>query len=253
VGDHVVTSAADYHADPCPAPSLTASIANILINESPAHARAAHPRLNPNFVRAEESRFELGTVLHQLILEGIDNAHVVHADSWRTAAAKEARDEARAHGRVPLLAAQYDEAKRAVDAAQEQIRSHSAHPGLFRPAKRENTPLIIGLAGPTKSGKTYSAHRSRAASRTAARRDDQRRRREGPPVRRRVRLPRDDIDRAVPARAVHRGAERSRSTQAGRRDHRLGRTCTTGPAGCSSTTRTSSTGSPATTSRSATG
>jgi hypothetical protein len=29
----------------------------------------------------------------------------------------------------------------------------------FRLAKRENTPLIIGLAGPTKSGKTLSAHR----------------------------------------------------------------------------------------------
>lgn len=29
----------------------------------------------------------------------------------------------------------------------------------FRPAARENTPLIIGLAGPTKSGKTYSALR----------------------------------------------------------------------------------------------
>lgn len=29
----------------------------------------------------------------------------------------------------------------------------------FRPAVREDTPLIIGLAGPTKSGKTYSAHR----------------------------------------------------------------------------------------------
>jgi len=29
----------------------------------------------------------------------------------------------------------------------------------FRPARRENTPLIIGLAGPTKSGKTYSALR----------------------------------------------------------------------------------------------
>ena len=28
-----------------------------------------------------------------------------------------------------------------------------------RPAKRERTPLVIGLAGPTKSGKTYSAHR----------------------------------------------------------------------------------------------
>lgn len=29
----------------------------------------------------------------------------------------------------------------------------------FRPAKRENTPVVVGLAGPTKSGKTYSAHR----------------------------------------------------------------------------------------------
>jgi len=29
----------------------------------------------------------------------------------------------------------------------------------FRPAVRQNTPLIIGIGGPTKSGKTYSAHR----------------------------------------------------------------------------------------------
>lgn len=29
----------------------------------------------------------------------------------------------------------------------------------FRPAVREQTPCIIGLAGPSKSGKTYSAHR----------------------------------------------------------------------------------------------
>lgn len=30
---------------------------------------------------------------------------------------------------------------------------------VFRPATREHTPLIVGLAGPTKSGKTLSAHR----------------------------------------------------------------------------------------------
>lgn len=30
---------------------------------------------------------------------------------------------------------------------------------MFRPAKRVDTPLIIGIAGPTKSGKTCSAHR----------------------------------------------------------------------------------------------
>jgi hypothetical protein len=134
-----VTSAADYHADPAPAPSLTASIANVLINESPAHARAAHPRLNPNFVRVEEDKFSLGTVMHQLLLEGIDAAHVVHAYSWRTAAAKEARDEARAHGRVPLLTHQHDEAKRAVEAAQEQIAAHPAQPPLFTDGKPEQT------------------------------------------------------------------------------------------------------------------
>lgn len=35
----------------------------------------------------------------------------------------------------------------------------SITPFTFRPAKRENTPLIIGIAGPTKSGKTFSALR----------------------------------------------------------------------------------------------
>jgi hypothetical protein len=30
---------------------------------------------------------------------------------------------------------------------------------MFRPAVRQDTPLIVGLAGPTKSGKTMSAHR----------------------------------------------------------------------------------------------
>lgn len=43
-------------------------------------------------------------------------------------------------------------------------RPYSANMGAlmtftFRPAVRENTPLIIGLAGPSKSGKTYSAFR----------------------------------------------------------------------------------------------
>ena len=32
-------------------------------------------------------------------------------------------------------------------------------PFTFRPAARKNTPLTVGLAGPTKSGKTMSAHR----------------------------------------------------------------------------------------------
>lgn len=132
-------SAADYHNDPAPAPSLTASVANILINQTPAHAYAAHPRLNVHFTREEDDRFSLGTVMHQLLLEGIDAAHVVHADSWRTAAAKEARDEARAHGLVPLLAHQHEEAKRAVEAAQAQIAKLPVQPAVFSDGKPEQT------------------------------------------------------------------------------------------------------------------
>ena len=43
-----------YHADPADAPSLSASIAKILIAETPLHAWTAHPKLNPNFVREEK-------------------------------------------------------------------------------------------------------------------------------------------------------------------------------------------------------
>ncbi len=38
-------SEAAYHADPCADPSLSRSIAEKLILESPRHAHAAHPRL----------------------------------------------------------------------------------------------------------------------------------------------------------------------------------------------------------------
>src|SRR3990167_3979981 len=42
-------------------------------------------------------------------------------------------------------------------ARRDRRRRRMSH--TFRPAVRQNTPLIIGLAGPTKSGKTMSAHR----------------------------------------------------------------------------------------------
>ena len=38
-----------YHADPCPGPSLSSSVAKLMLDRSPLHAWHAHPRLNPNF------------------------------------------------------------------------------------------------------------------------------------------------------------------------------------------------------------
>lgn len=93
----------EYIKDPAPSPSLNASVAQILLEQTPRHAWMAHPRLG-NRGRSESSRADLGTIAHGLLLED-DKSRVViiKADDWRTKVAKEQRDEARAAGKVPIL------------------------------------------------------------------------------------------------------------------------------------------------------
>jgi PDDEXK-like uncharacterized protein DUF3799 len=101
-------SAEQYHADPAPIASLSSSIANILLDQSPAHAWLAHPRLNINHEREENSRFDLGSAAHMMLLERREDRIVrVQADDWRTKAAKEQRDAAQANGQYAVLERQY--------------------------------------------------------------------------------------------------------------------------------------------------
>lgn len=130
---------ATYHADPCPEPSLSASIAKILCTSSPAHARVAHPRLNPDFQQTDDSKYDLGTVAHALLLQGEDVAVQIDAPDWRTNAAKEQRDAARAAGQVPLLTKDWDRARRMVEAVRGQLHSFDATPGLLADGKPEQT------------------------------------------------------------------------------------------------------------------
>jgi hypothetical protein len=60
---------------------------------------------------------------HALLLEGLDQAHVVDAPDWRKKEAKEERDIARDAGKIPLLIHQYDSVKDMVIAAERQIAS----------------------------------------------------------------------------------------------------------------------------------
>lgn len=120
-----------YHSDPCPRPSLSSSIANILITQSPAHAWLAHPRLNPHFKREADSRFDLGSAAHAMLLER-DESKIVRADAadWRTKAAKEARDAAAANGQYAILERQYQDVQRMVTAAQSYIATTELR-GIF--------------------------------------------------------------------------------------------------------------------------
>lgn len=95
---------AEYVADPAPEPSLNSGTAYRLLNQSPAHAKAQHPRLNPDYQSDESSRLDLGTVAHALLLEGDDSRLVVMPfNDWRTKEAQANRGEAREHGKIPIL------------------------------------------------------------------------------------------------------------------------------------------------------
>lgn len=90
-----------YHADPTPEPSLSSSGARTLANGPPA--LYWHERQNPPVKRV----FEIGTAGHLMVLEPDQFAERVLTldfDDYRTKAAQEQRDMARAAGRVPLLA-----------------------------------------------------------------------------------------------------------------------------------------------------
>ena len=113
-----------YHADPCVKPSLSSSIANVLLQQSPLHAWMQHPRLNPNFQREVDSRFDLGSAAHTMLLERDESKVViVEADDWRTKAAREARDNAQANGQYAILARQYADVQKMVQAAHSYIQT----------------------------------------------------------------------------------------------------------------------------------
>jgi len=134
-------SAADYQADPCPEPSLSAGICCELIQRSPLHAYYAHPKLNPNFKREQDSVLDSGSIAHALLLEGgTDRLIVVEADDWRTKAAREQRDAAWAEGKMPVLAAKLDTITAMVKAAKAYVAA-SELAGIFDNGEPELTLL----------------------------------------------------------------------------------------------------------------
>ena len=60
-------SESEYRADPLSVPSLSASIAKVLIMESPAHAYDIHPKLG-NRARKPSAAMDEGTLIHTLLL-----------------------------------------------------------------------------------------------------------------------------------------------------------------------------------------
>lgn len=130
-------SEAEYQADPSETVSLTASLAKILCNESPLHCWTASPRLNPNYKSEEKEIFDLGTIAHALMLQGIEAACVLDFDDWRKADARKARDEARTKKQTPILSKHWERVKAMVEAGKQQIAAHREASDAFTDGNAE--------------------------------------------------------------------------------------------------------------------
>jgi len=94
----------EYFSDPCSEPSLNQSGIPDLIGRSPYHFAYKHPRLNP-YGRTEsgDKAQWLGSAAHRLALgRGKEISTIRYAD-YQSSAARDARDQAIANGRIPIL------------------------------------------------------------------------------------------------------------------------------------------------------
>lgn len=109
-----------YHADPAPLPSLNSSVAKLLIDRTPAHAKDAHPRLNPEFEHDDDRKFDVGKAAHALVCGGDQAIQEIPVKDYRAAAAKRARDDAIEANRLPVTRPQMATVQAMVDALKTQ-------------------------------------------------------------------------------------------------------------------------------------
>jgi PDDEXK-like domain of unknown function (DUF3799) len=117
--------AEDYHLDPVPGGSLSASGARKLLPpSSPARYRydTDHPTPPTRYM-------ELGTAAHMRILGEGPPIHIVDAPDWKTKRARDEAANARDAGEIPLLPAAAQHVNDMADA----LRQHKTAANLLRP------------------------------------------------------------------------------------------------------------------------
>lgn len=119
-GIHFDVTPEEYHGDPCETPSLSSSIAKILVSQSPAHAWLAHPKLGAEPWEADES-MDMGSLGHALMLNQNRKVSIIPHKDYKTNDAKALRKSAREQGALPILEHKLPEAKEAADRLKERL------------------------------------------------------------------------------------------------------------------------------------
>ncbi len=119
---------ATYHAHP----ALSSTEARLLLRKG-GPARYRYKKDNPPMVEPSP-KFDIGSAVHSKVLGVGYDVVTVDAADWRTKAAQEAREAARAAGKIALLAREVAE----VDAIAEAVLAHPTARALFtQPGQRE--------------------------------------------------------------------------------------------------------------------
>jgi hypothetical protein len=112
VGIHDNIPAAVYHADPCERPSLSSSVARVLVEQTPLHAWLAHPKLGGKRTQSTDG-MDFGAIIHAM-LSGLESEMHGFAlspyDDYRSKDARAWRDAVTAEGRTPVKQAALDAA-----------------------------------------------------------------------------------------------------------------------------------------------
>lgn len=114
--------------------ALSSGLCNTLLQCSPAHAKCEQDNRQDDATEASDT----GTAIHDGLLEGMDRIQPIDALDWRTKIAKELRDQARAEGKIPMLAIKVEAVRKAVEAAKAFVAG-SEIAGVFDSGKAEQT------------------------------------------------------------------------------------------------------------------
>jgi len=129
-GIHHDYPVAEYHADPCPEPSLSSTSARTVINECLHKAWLQHPRYGAA-AAAQDDRLSLGTAAHTLLFERGRGLVEVEASDWRTNSAKARRQDILSAGQIPILSKHMEVAKTMAERITDQMAMHHLAPAFF--------------------------------------------------------------------------------------------------------------------------
>jgi len=149
-GLHEGVPEAAYHADLlADAPTLSSTLARVLLNESPRHAALRHPRLNPEGLAEEGPRSPAlvrGSLVHALLAEpeGSGAVEIGEYENYKSKAAREWREAVTASGKMAVLESEFDEAEPIAEAVRRSF--DAAHLSPFDTSSWRSAGVSVTLA-----------------------------------------------------------------------------------------------------------